>query len=208
MFSGVYLITNTSFWVAQSIQWWSVCLMQVVYPPLLMRITSKKLKKECLKISVSVNKEYYTAVLRCLRESIRHERLNLWAENSWIIYHVKALSHSSMIWPKFLTKRNETYSLCVTFLAQKESILRAITKIYVLIRKNCKSESNLIRWCILKLDIIVSPNCWSESYNLWGISVATSWPRRTPAKKISGLKLVEQAILNLSKTFEVSLNFS
>ena len=52
----------------------------------------------------TVNKEYYLAVLRRLREAIRRKRPDLWAENSWIFHHDNAPSHSSLIVTEFLAK--------------------------------------------------------------------------------------------------------
>ena len=44
----------------------------------------------------TVNKEYYLAVLRHLREEIRRKRPDLWADNSWIFNHDNAPPHSSL----------------------------------------------------------------------------------------------------------------
>ena len=52
----------------------------------------------------TVNKEYYLAVLRRLREAIRRKRPDLWADNSWIFHHDNAPSHSSLIVTEFLAK--------------------------------------------------------------------------------------------------------
>ncbi|KAJ8963246.1 hypothetical protein NQ318_018712 [Aromia moschata] len=53
----------------------------------------------------TVNKEYYLAVLRRLREAIRHKRPHLWADNSWIFGNNNAPSHSSLIVTEFVAKR-------------------------------------------------------------------------------------------------------
>ena len=52
----------------------------------------------------TVNKEYYLAVLRRLREAITRKWMDLWADNSWIFHHDNAPSHSSLIVTEFLAK--------------------------------------------------------------------------------------------------------
>ncbi|XP_018046790.1 PREDICTED: histone-lysine N-methyltransferase SETMAR-like [Atta colombica] len=58
----------------------------------------------------TVNKEYYLGVMRCLREAVRQTRKDLWANNSWILHHDNAPSHSAIIIREFLTK-NETNTI-------------------------------------------------------------------------------------------------
>ena len=55
----------------------------------------------------TVNKEYYLAVLRRLREAIHRKRPDLWADNSWIFHHDKDRSHSSLIVTEFLAKHKK-----------------------------------------------------------------------------------------------------
>jgi len=45
--------------------------------------------------------------MRRLREAVRQKRKDLWANNSWILHHDNAPSHSAIIIREFLTK-NET----------------------------------------------------------------------------------------------------
>jgi len=40
-----------------------------------------------------VNKEYYLGIMRRLREAVRQERKDLWANNSWILHHDNAQCH-------------------------------------------------------------------------------------------------------------------
>lgn len=56
----------------------------------------------------TVNKEYYLGVMRRLRESIRKKRPDLWKDNSWILHHDNAPSHTSLIVRDFLTKHGTT----------------------------------------------------------------------------------------------------
>ena len=69
----------------------------------------------------TINKEYYLAILRRLREGIRHIRTDLWVDNSWIFHHDNAPSHSSLIVTEFLTTRNKSHCLapCDFFLFPK-----------------------------------------------------------------------------------------
>lgn len=45
----------------------------------------------------TVNKEYYLSLMRRLRESIRLKRPELWADNSWLLHHDNAPSHSALV---------------------------------------------------------------------------------------------------------------
>jgi len=58
----------------------------------------------------TVNKEYYLGVMRRLREAVCQKRKDLWANNSWILHHDNAPSHSAIIIREFLTK-NETNTI-------------------------------------------------------------------------------------------------
>jgi len=64
---------------------------------------------EFLPESQTVNKEYYLGIMRHLR-AVRQKRKDLWANNSWILHHDNALSHSAIIIHEFLTK-NETNTI-------------------------------------------------------------------------------------------------
>jgi len=57
--------------------------------------------------SQTVNKEFYIAVLKRLREAVRRKRPQLWTIQSWVLHHDKAPAHSSFIVRNFLAK-NET----------------------------------------------------------------------------------------------------
>jgi len=54
----------------------------------------------------TVNKEYYLAVLRRLREKIRRKRPELWKENSWILHDDNAPSHRAHVVTEFKTKNS------------------------------------------------------------------------------------------------------
>ena len=58
----------------------------------------------------TVNKEYYLGVMRRLREAVRQKRKDLWANNSWILHHDNAPSHSTIIIREFLIK-NKTNTI-------------------------------------------------------------------------------------------------
>ena len=55
----------------------------------------------------TVNKEYYLSVMRHLREAIRKRRPELWANNSWILYHYNAPSNTALILREF--SKNSTH---------------------------------------------------------------------------------------------------
>lgn len=46
------------------------------------------------------------AVMRRLRENIRRKRPDLWANNSWILHHDNAPSHTAIIVSEFLAKNS------------------------------------------------------------------------------------------------------
>jgi hypothetical protein len=58
-----------------------------------------------------VNKEYYLQVLKRLREVVRRKRPDLWKGNKWLLYHVNAPVHSSLLICDFLTKHQMTLVL-------------------------------------------------------------------------------------------------
>ena len=45
----------------------------------------------------TANKEYYLRVIRHLRDAIRKRTLELWDNNSWILHHDNAPSHTALI---------------------------------------------------------------------------------------------------------------
>ena len=55
----------------------------------------------------TVNKEFYLAVLKRLREAVRRKRPQLWTNQSWVLHHDNAPAHSSFLVRNFLAK-NET----------------------------------------------------------------------------------------------------
>ena len=69
-----------------------------------------------------VNKEYYLAALRRLREAIRRKRSDLWADNSWIFHHDNAPSHSSLIVTEFLAKTEKKNHCSATIFARFVSL--------------------------------------------------------------------------------------
>lgn len=56
----------------------------------------------------TINKQYYLGVMRRLRENVRRKRPDLWKNNSWILHHDNAPSHTSILVREFLAK-NSTY---------------------------------------------------------------------------------------------------
>lgn len=54
----------------------------------------------------TVNKEYYLQVMRRLREAIRKKRPELWKNNSWILHHDNAPSHTALLICEFLAKNS------------------------------------------------------------------------------------------------------
>lgn len=59
---------------------------------------------EFLPTGQTVNKEYYLQVMRRLREAVRKKRPELWINNSWILHHDNAPSHTAFIIRDFLIK--------------------------------------------------------------------------------------------------------
>ena len=55
----------------------------------------------------TVNKEFYVAVLKRLREAVRRKRPQLWTKQSWVLHHDNAPAHSLFLVRNFLVK-NET----------------------------------------------------------------------------------------------------
>jgi len=55
----------------------------------------------------TVNKEFYVAVLKRLREVVRRKRPQLWTNQSRVLHHDNAPTHSSFLVCNFLAK-NET----------------------------------------------------------------------------------------------------
>lgn len=54
----------------------------------------------------TVNKHYYLEVMKRLRNSVRRKRPDLWNNNSWILHHDNAPSHTSTIVREFLAKNS------------------------------------------------------------------------------------------------------
>lgn len=61
---------------------------------------------EFLPTGQTVNKEYYLGVMRRLREAVRQKRPELWRDNSWILHHDNAPSHTALILREFLSKNS------------------------------------------------------------------------------------------------------
>jgi len=55
----------------------------------------------------TVNNEFYLAVLKRMREAVRHKRPQLWTNQNWVLHHDNAPAHSSFLVRNFLVK-NET----------------------------------------------------------------------------------------------------
>ena len=58
----------------------------------------------------TVNKEFYVAVLKHLREAVRRKRPQLWTNQSWVLHH-NAPAHSSFLMHNFLAKNETTVVL-------------------------------------------------------------------------------------------------
>jgi len=56
----------------------------------------------------TVNKEFYVAVLKSLREAVRRKRPQLWTNQSWVSHHDNAPAHSSFLVRNFLAKNKTT----------------------------------------------------------------------------------------------------
>jgi hypothetical protein len=55
-----------------------------------------------------VNSGFYCEVLRRLRENVRRRRPELWREQTWLLHHDKAPSHTSVFTQQFLAKNKMT----------------------------------------------------------------------------------------------------
>jgi hypothetical protein len=56
---------------------------------------------------LTVNKEFYVAVLKHLREAVRRKRPQLWMNQSWVLHHDNAPAHSFLM-HNFLAKNEMT----------------------------------------------------------------------------------------------------
>jgi len=56
----------------------------------------------------TINKEFYVAVLKRLREAIPWKRLQFWMNESWVLHHDNAPAHSSFLVRNFLAKNEMT----------------------------------------------------------------------------------------------------
>ena len=56
----------------------------------------------------TVNKEFYVAVLKCLREAVRRKRPQLWTNQSWVLHHDNAPVHLPFLVRNFLAKNQTT----------------------------------------------------------------------------------------------------
>jgi len=52
----------------------------------------------------TINKEFYTEVLRRLHESFRRKRPEKWRDDDWILHHDNAPAHTSHLVQQFLAK--------------------------------------------------------------------------------------------------------
>ena len=52
---------------------------------------------EYLPTGQTVNSQYYLGVMRRLRDAVRRKRPELWADNSWLLHHDNAPSHTSLV---------------------------------------------------------------------------------------------------------------
>lgn len=66
---------------------------------------------EFLPTGQTVNKEYYLNDMYRLREAVRKKRLELWNNNSWILHHDNASSHTALIHDFLANKNRSTNSL-------------------------------------------------------------------------------------------------
>jgi transposase len=55
----------------------------------------------------TVNKEFYVAILKRLKEAVRRKRPQLWTNQSWVLHHDNEPAQSSFLVRNFLAK-NET----------------------------------------------------------------------------------------------------
>ena len=58
--------------------------------------------------SETVNKEFYLNALKRLRKAVRRKRPEAWTNNTWILHHVNAPAHASLLICEFLTKHEMT----------------------------------------------------------------------------------------------------
>jgi len=56
----------------------------------------------------TVNKEFYVAVLKRLREAVRRKRPQLWMNQSWVLHHDNAPAHLLFLVRNFLAKNEMT----------------------------------------------------------------------------------------------------
>jgi transposase len=56
----------------------------------------------------TVNKEFYIAVLKRLREAVRRKRPQLWMNQIWVLHHNNAPAHLSFLVRNFLAKNEMT----------------------------------------------------------------------------------------------------
>jgi hypothetical protein len=59
----------------------------------------------------TVDKEFYIAVLKRLREAVRRKKPQLWTNQSWVLHHDNAPAHSSFLVRNFLAKNKTTVVL-------------------------------------------------------------------------------------------------
>jgi len=60
--------------------------------------------KEFVPTGRTVNSGFYCEVLRRLREKVRRHRPQLWSEQTWLLHHDNAPSHTSVLTQQFLAK--------------------------------------------------------------------------------------------------------
>jgi len=60
--------------------------------------------KEILPTGQTVNSGFYCEVLPRLREEVRRHRPQLWREQTWLLHHDKAPSHTAVLTHQFLAK--------------------------------------------------------------------------------------------------------
>ena len=59
----------------------------------------------------TITNEYYGDVLQCLRDAVRHQRLELWSTDNWYLHHDNPPAHSLHLTQTFLAK-NQTPVVC------------------------------------------------------------------------------------------------
>ena len=90
---------------------WTFCyfLTAVLLGRVLARLRFLSFPKNGSKNSYQIfrpNKEYYTQVMRNLRETIRQKRPDLWKNKNWLLHHDNAPAHTSLLVCEFLAKNN------------------------------------------------------------------------------------------------------